>query len=434
MAPKKSKAELIRDELRAYIAGPTYQPGPLPGVAEEDWPACFPKDLEAAQTDAEETGEDGQETLAAQQRQLYFERGSAVLPLCLFLLLVNDLADKPPGYSKAVLASVKTPDILKRVVAKIEQSLVADIATRVDVGLYQLAGLQWELSGYSTETLTRLFSPVFSPLIQVAGQKYIDLFVPFQLVRRQLLTNTHVFSDPKKVDKKAKKPAKTAPNPPPVKRVTPAVQFIVNVRSNLNGQVHRHSTAQLRTNVQDEGLVRALDPSPVSPAAFSVASAVARTEAVSVDQELRKLFLLGPQEVSILSFDAGAVPMNEAANDGWANKRLVDIQSPQGLAAPPMFLSPGTFKVRGSLTGEGDGILQELDISPARSFPRTPERIASTSALPFSFDSPIPAKIMGSSNDSGENVMAWSPERRPLSDLNRSPAGTTDSDASMDSF
>ncbi|KAJ7186812.1 kinase-like domain-containing protein [Mycena filopes] len=56
MSPRRSQAELIRDELREYIAGPNYLPGPFTGVAEEDWPACFPKEREdAEQPDAEDT-------------------------------------------------------------------------------------------------------------------------------------------------------------------------------------------------------------------------------------------------------------------------------------------------------------------------------------------------------------------------------------------
>ncbi|KAJ7163103.1 hypothetical protein C8R46DRAFT_1352890 [Mycena filopes] len=79
------------------------------------------------------------------------------------------------------------------------------------------------------------------------------------------------------------------------------------------------------------------------------------------------------------------------------------------------------------------GILRELDISPARSFPRTPDRGASTSvSIPsFALETPAgPVKI----NPSEE--MTWSPERRPLGDvINRSPGGTAlDSDSSSGSM
>ncbi|KAJ7175304.1 hypothetical protein C8R46DRAFT_1030408 [Mycena filopes] len=102
-------------------------------------------------------------------------------------------------------------------------------------------------------------------------------------------------------------------------------------------------------------------------------------------------------------------------------------------------LSPGTFKLRVGLTGEGDhGILRELDISPARSFPRTPDRGASTSvSIPsFALETPAGPVKMGVMNSSEE--MTWSPERRPLGDMiNRSPqAGGTalDSDSSSGSM
>ncbi|KAJ7163107.1 hypothetical protein C8R46DRAFT_1352893 [Mycena filopes] len=143
-----------------------------------------------------------------------------------------------------------------------------------------------------------------------------------------------------------------------------------------------------------------------------------------------------PRQLAASKPDDGA-----AEAEQWADSLLVHLESPEAVTAPaaPMsVLSPGTFKLRVGLTGEGDhGILRELDISPARSFPRTPDRGASSSvSIPsFALETPAGVKI-GVMNASEE--MTWSPERRPLGDvMNRSSPGgtvTADSDSSSGSM
>ncbi|KAJ7163102.1 hypothetical protein C8R46DRAFT_1193695 [Mycena filopes] len=204
MAPQKTKPEqLMRDAVRNFLASPAYTPGSLPAVQEQRWPACFPEDLNAAQVELEAMGDDG---LAAKERRVFSEKGITIFPLVLFLMMVDDLADKPAGFSKAVVELFKAHDMLKRVAERINPDLLEGISTRVDGGMYELVGLQWELLDRNTQALADLFTPIFSPLLRVAGEQYLIV----------------------ESKKKAKQVAKKASSRETI--IPGSVQFLINAR------------------------------------------------------------------------------------------------------------------------------------------------------------------------------------------------------------
>ncbi|KAJ7175301.1 hypothetical protein C8R46DRAFT_1078486 [Mycena filopes] len=167
----------MRDAVRNFLASPAYTPGSLPAVQENRWPACFPEDANAAQVELEIMGELGEDddAPAAKERQLFAGKGTAVFPLCLLLIMADDLADKPAGFSKAALELFKSHDLLKRVAERIDPTLLDGIFIRVDGGIYELIGLHWELLGRNTQALATLLTPIFSPLLRVAGEQYLIL-------------------------------------------------------------------------------------------------------------------------------------------------------------------------------------------------------------------------------------------------------------------
>ncbi|KAJ7631377.1 hypothetical protein DFH06DRAFT_1224351 [Mycena polygramma] len=157
-----TQGKSIRDAIAACISSPQFRPPPLPFIDEAVWPFCFTPS---------ETNDEDEDLKSAQERDFYHQSGLATLRQCLFLLMVDDLVDKPAGFIMAVQSAVLYRDVLADLAKKINRDLLIDIpsSSRVDVGFYQYVGLLWELYGRNTEAVASTLGPVLTPLLHAAS-------------------------------------------------------------------------------------------------------------------------------------------------------------------------------------------------------------------------------------------------------------------------
>ncbi|KAJ7616787.1 hypothetical protein DFH06DRAFT_1483667 [Mycena polygramma] len=207
--PSKSKAtkcdDFVRKAIQTCINQITYAPT-LPFVPEGDWPACF---------DASANGP-GSDPKSVLEREVYHQMGSSTLAQAIFLMSVDDLDDKPVGYSQAIQEAVRAREILKAVMQKIDKNLLDGGITRVDVGFHEHVGVVWTLAGRNTERVMRRLSPIFLPLLRAAGDAYLSFNASKQSSKRN---TTEKSVDPGTADDDR------------VKRVPGDLQFIVNARA-----------------------------------------------------------------------------------------------------------------------------------------------------------------------------------------------------------
>ncbi|KAJ7677880.1 hypothetical protein DFH06DRAFT_1465726 [Mycena polygramma] len=160
-------------------------------------------------------------------------------------MVVDDLREKPVGYSKVV----QSCEILKAVI-KIDNNLLDNGVTRVDAGLCEYVGMLWTLYGRKTELVMARLRPIFLPLLRAAGDAYLNA------PRPQAKTRT------KNVEPETKELQR-------VKRLPADLQFILNVRAvqKSSGVLSSASAHNLLAVPAPWLTVMVIQP-PLSPSAF----------------------------------------------------------------------------------------------------------------------------------------------------------------------
>ncbi|KAJ7705185.1 hypothetical protein B0H16DRAFT_1900623 [Mycena metata] len=276
MAPTITDA--LRDTLLTELETARVPPLPHFLLYPWEWPKCFhPALMQNARLAA----------LVAQDRQHYYDIGVAVLPQAVFLMIVDDLADKPSGYATAVQAAVQSQVVLERLVAKIDERLVANIPTgRIHSGFLSLVGILWLHESRNTEKVTKILRPFFAPLLRVAGEAYL-VFEATKDVKRVNPSKAERQRDKKLAELQfvtnvclvQRTPAPPMPNPNPPAWDSPrATGFLTRDDSPISGALSpstfrpRHSPAAdhkdiLHVDLHD--MLAALDPVPVPEAGIT---------------------------------------------------------------------------------------------------------------------------------------------------------------------
>ncbi|KAJ6481271.1 hypothetical protein C8R47DRAFT_1135229 [Mycena vitilis] len=163
MPSKISPGRFIRDAILKHLASHAFAPPPLPPIEETRWPACYGSSDETADIVSS----------SVPHCDYYQQTGFAVFHHCIFLILVDELVDKPATYFSALQVAIQCPEVLTALVKKIDEKLFEKIGTaRVDGGFYQLVGVMWEINGHLTENVAKQLRPFLEPLLEAAGAAY----------------------------------------------------------------------------------------------------------------------------------------------------------------------------------------------------------------------------------------------------------------------
>ncbi|KAJ7656461.1 hypothetical protein DFH06DRAFT_1473671 [Mycena polygramma] len=157
--PALTQGKSIRDAVSTCISSSSYAPPPLPHINEAAWPSCF-------------NPSEANDENADQERDFYHQTGLETLRHCIFLLLVDQLAHKPAGFVMAIQNAILFREVLAALAKKIDEDLLANIppTSRVDVGVYQIVGVLWQLEGQDTMAVAQKLRPVLEPLLEAAGR------------------------------------------------------------------------------------------------------------------------------------------------------------------------------------------------------------------------------------------------------------------------
>ncbi|KAJ7180938.1 hypothetical protein C8R46DRAFT_1070990 [Mycena filopes] len=156
-------AASVAKSILEVIASLAYTPGSLPFVHPLAWPRCFNEPLESASKEEHAT--------AANERATYKQLGCSTIEQIVFLLLLPNLAGKPPGFVKSIQNAVFADGVINTLSSKINDSLLTDIGTRrVDDGFCAFVGVRWALAEYDTGLVKQLLSPILSPIVEVGSK------------------------------------------------------------------------------------------------------------------------------------------------------------------------------------------------------------------------------------------------------------------------
>ncbi|KAJ7144993.1 hypothetical protein C8R43DRAFT_561912 [Mycena crocata] len=123
--------------------------------------------------------------MAALPRDVMSTKGKDVLDYALFLLLVDDLDEKPVDFLSIMKASVSATDVLKAIMLKIDERLLDNEVESVDSGFYTVVGHIWITCGKDMERTCEWLRLIFGPLLEAASAAYmaecIQRHPPFEI-------------------------------------------------------------------------------------------------------------------------------------------------------------------------------------------------------------------------------------------------------------
>ncbi|KAJ7887942.1 hypothetical protein B0H13DRAFT_2277462, partial [Mycena leptocephala] len=322
MPPKTTTSnEFVQKAVLDHITHPGYKPPSLPFVKELKWPSCF---------DSEDTEVDiGGDLVSksAQERSYYYQTGLATLQQVLFLLLIDDLVDKPAGYFSAVQNAVESREVLKELIKKIDERLLANIVTaaRVDTGFCEFIGVLWALERQNTEAVTWKLRPIFRPLLRVAGKADVSKSAKVKSVQKATTKRDQ--------------------------RLPTDLQFIQNVQNVQKHPASQPALFQSPSNANGSNTTEdSVNESDIGSPQPQLAPSKILTRRTGV--ELLDEYPLSPADPQSLGS-----PMSEI--EAHCLKELLVDESPDAVVkSPDVPVSPGAFRSSFSLAGPEDFILK----------------------------------------------------------------------------
>ncbi|KAJ7656309.1 hypothetical protein DFH06DRAFT_1199226 [Mycena polygramma] len=157
----------VKRAVLDYVNSSKYEPPQFPSVFPEDWDQLV-TDATAAPT-AEDALSPGDGLRI---------HGKEVFDFVLFVLLSEDLLDKPAGFLQTARQAISSTEVLRAVMVKVDERMLRGGLESVEAGFHTFVGHAWGSVGKNTEAIIKWLKTVFGTLTEVATAAYAINFKP----------------------------------------------------------------------------------------------------------------------------------------------------------------------------------------------------------------------------------------------------------------